>query len=266
MTQPAVIITGASEGIGLELAKRFAASGHVAFVLIARSADGLAALANVLCSDYRVRVVALALDLTEAGAVDRIEDCLAAEGWHAEVLVNNAGIGLSGVFCDGDPIQLGKVLALNVSVPVALTRRFLPGMRARRKRCVLHMGSLGGYVPGPGQAVYYASKAFLISFSKSVRQELRESGVRMTVVAPGPVDTHFHQKMGADAARYRLFLPQARPAWIARLAVLGLQWDVAVVLPGPLSVVAVLATRLMPNFILARIMGWLLGGGGGGIN
>lgn len=256
---PAVVITGGSEGIGLEIARCFAQRGDQRLLLIARGAARLEAAAQALTTAHDVEVRVLALDLLSPVACEAIAACLADAGWHADVLVNDAGMGLSGPFADVDEKKMAALLRLNVEVPAALMRTFLPGMIARRRGGVLNVASLGGYVPGPGQAVYYASKAALISLTKSVREELIGSGVTMSVVVPGPVSTRFHAKMGADAARYRWWLPQGGAAATARLAVLGFRYGVLVVPNGLFGVVTMLAARLLPNFLLAPAMAWLLG-------
>ena len=259
LTRSAVVVTGASEGIGCEIAWQMAKSGHDAFVLIARSGDLLDKVGQRLQADFGVRVVCLAMDIGEASAADRIGERLADEGWHCEVLVNSAGVGLSGRFCRQPRQALAGLIRLNVEAPVHLMRKFLPEMCERGHGGVINVASLGGYMPGPGQAVYYASKAFLLSFSKAVHQEVWATGVHITAVAPGPVATRFHAKMKADRDRYRWLLVSASPGWVARVAVLGLKWNVAVIVPGPASAFAVIVTRLMPNFLLAPLMGWLLG-------
>ncbi len=122
------------------------------------------------------------------------------------MLVNNAGIGLSGRFDDHSHEEIEALLALNVTALTRLMRHVLPQMRARGRGGVLNIASLGGYVPGPHQAVYYASKAYVISLSEAVASELAGTGVRVAVVAPGPVATGFHAAMGAENARYRAWL------------------------------------------------------------
>jgi hypothetical protein len=256
-TQPFVVITGGSEGIGLALAHRFAARGK-ALLLVARREEVLAAAATELRSRHGARVEVLPLDLVEAGAHRRLEAFLAGLGGHADVLVNNAAIGHAGPFAEADPELLERLVTLNVAVPLRLMRHFLPGMRRRRRGGILNLASLGGYVPGPWQAAYYASKAALISASEAIAAEVHADGVRVTVVAPGPVATAFHARMGAEGALYRRIVPGATAASVARWAVMGHEMGLRVVVPGFLSILGFAACRVLPHGILVPIVAALL--------
>ncbi|MFM1814988.1 MAG: hypothetical protein RLZ98_1683 [Pseudomonadota bacterium] len=258
ITRPAVVITGASEGIGREIARCYAAKNHYALLLIARRQAKLQEAADACRLAGATEVAVQAVDLLEEAAGERIEKRLEELGWHCEILVNNAASGLSGPFLEQPPESISDLLRLNIEVPIALMRRFVPQMRTRGSGGVLNVSSLAGYVPGPWQATYYASKAFLLSFSKSLAEELRTTGVTVTVVAPGPLRTRFHEKMSAGNARYVRYMPLGSPRWVARMATAGLDWGIRVVLPGPVTAALVLATRAMPNFLLAPLMGWLL--------
>lgn len=254
---PYTAVTGGSRGIGFAIAYRFARQGHN-ILLVARDGVALEDAARNLRGGCPVGVATLSLDVARSDAVAVIEATLLALGGHAEVLVNNAGLGYCGDFADASGQELDDLIALNVSAPGRLMLGLLPGMRQRRSGGVVNVASLGGFVPGPYQAAYYASKAYLISLSEAVGAEVRGHGVRVMVVAPGPIATRFHAAMGADSAWYRRFLPQSTPESVARWAVLGYNLGVRVVVPGVLLHVAFAALRLLPHAITVPVMAMML--------
>lgn len=256
-TRPVVVVTGGSEGIGLAIARVFASRGRQ-LLLVARSEPALAAAARDLRARHGVDVDVLVQDLTAADAPAILDACLARLGAHVDILVNNAGTGYCGAFVDMDAARLGALLELNIAAPLQLMRHVLPGMVARRAGGVINVGSLGGHVPGPYQAAYYASKAALVSLSEAVAVEVRRHGVRVTVVSPGPVDTSFHCRMGASGALYLRLIPAASAAGVARWAVLGYELGLSVVFPGFLSTIGALACWIVPHGLLVPIMAVLL--------
>ncbi len=164
----------------------------------------------------------LPLDVTTPDAVAKIEAALAAHGAYADVLVNNAGMGLAGPFHAHPPDDVLRLIDLNVRALSHLTRHFLPGMRVRGRGGILNVASLGGYAPGPNQAVYYASKAYVLSLTEAIAAETAGEGVRVCALAPGPVNTMFHARMGAENAFYRLLRAAGlgavrRPGRLSRL-------------------------------------------------
>ncbi|HXF54016.1 MAG TPA: SDR family oxidoreductase [Hyphomicrobiaceae bacterium] len=260
--KPVALISGASEGIGLALAHRFAAAGHNV-VLVARRAELLEKIAAEIASSYGVEATALPLDLALPDAVERIAAALAERQLYVDVLVNNAGLGLAGPFLDHDPAEIDRLLNVNVKVATALMRRFLPDMCVRGRGGVLNVSSLGGYTPGPYQATYYASRGYLIALTRAVGFETRGQGVRVAVVAPGPVNTRFHSRMGADNSLYRWLIPPGTPEGVARAAVRGFRWGKRVIMPGLLTWPMALAMHLTPAVILVPVMGLLLQQRGG---
>ena len=189
------LVTGASSGIGRELARLHAARGGD-LVLVARRADRLEALAAELQAAHGTRVLAIPLDLTAPGAIEELAKTLESHGLAVDVLVNNAGFGGGGAF-DTRPAGLDAAMVrLNAEVPVALCRRFLPAMRARGRGRVLNVASIVAFAPGPGMAVYAASKAFLLSFSEALSEEMAGSGVTVTAFCPGLTATEFHSAAG----------------------------------------------------------------------
>jgi uncharacterized protein len=255
--RPMVVVTGGSEGIGLALARRFAAAGS-AMMLVARRAEVLERAAAGIRAEFKVDAVAVAADVTAADAIATIEAALAAHGAYADVVVNCAGIGLSGPFHAQPAEDIAHLVAVNVGALTRLTRHFLPGMRQRGRGGILNLGSLGGYAPGPNQAVYYASKAYVLSLTEAIAAEVAGEGVRVCALVPGPVDTAFHARMGAEDAFYRYLVPPASAAAVARAGYLGYVLGLRVMIPGLINPFLALAMRIMPHRILIPIVGWLL--------
>ena len=255
--RPLVIVTGGSEGIGLELARQFALHGHD-LLLIARRPEVLGQVATRIKAETGVDVFVLPLDLTSLGMVEAIDAALASHRAFADVVVNNAGIGLSGPFHDHPPDSVQRLLDLNIAALTRLTRHYLPGMRARGRGGILNVGSLGGYIPGPHQAVYYASKAYVQSLTEAVAAETAGEGVRVCALAPGPVDTRFHERMGAENAFYRTFIPPSSAQAVARAGYRGYRFGWRVTVPGLVNPFLALAMRILPHRIVIPIVGVLL--------
>lgn len=256
--RPCVIVTGASEGIGLALAHRFAAGTRLPIVMIARRPEPLAAAARAVAERNRIEAIPLPLDLTDRDAAERIEAALRERGLHAEILINNAGVGLAGDFAGHEEAAIAALLDLNVRALSLLARRFLPAMIERRRGGIINIASLGGFAPGPYQAAYYASKAYVVSLSRALARETAGTGVHVCVVAPGPVDTQFHARMGADASLYRYLMPAMSADAVARSAWRGWRLGMRVIHPGPLTPLTSMLMRLTPWLLLVPIVGWLL--------
>jgi uncharacterized protein len=254
---PITIVTGGSEGIGQAIARRFAAQKH-SLLLIARSGDRLKETATQLRKDFGADVHTLTLDITSPDAPAEIDAALARAGGYAHILVNNAGIGLSGPFAGHRREEVERLLDLNVKALTVLTHHVLPGMRQRQAGGVINLASLGGYAPGPWQAAYYASKAYVLSFSEAVAAEVAADGVRVCAVAPGPINTAFHERMGAETAWYRRLVPPLRPETVAWWTDRGFALGARVIVPGLINMLMSLALRLVPHRILVPIVGWLL--------
>lgn len=253
---PLVVVTGASEGIGRAIAERFACLGHD-LVLVARGEPALRLAADAIVAAHSVRAIALPLDITQPGAPDRIAEAAHGAGGFVDVLVNNAGFGLSGPFDQAEAGEIAGLLDLNVKAMTLLTHRFLPEMRIRRRGGIINVASLAGYTPGPWQAAYYASKAYVISLSEALAAEVAADNVRVTVVAPGPVETRFHAKMNAEESFYRL-LPAPSARSIAWRAVAGYRCRLRLVVPDVWSLATFPFLRFLPHRLLVPIVGWLL--------
>jgi short-subunit dehydrogenase len=254
---PATVVTGGSRGIGLALARRFAEAGDT-LVLVARTAVPLEAAADAIGRECKVKAVPLVLDVTTPGAPAAIDRCLAENGLYLDRLVNNAGAGLAGPFHAMSAEDIDRLIALNVAALTRLMRHAIAPMRARGRGGILNVSSLGGLAPGPYQSAYYASKAFVISLTEAVAYEVRGEGVRVAVVAPGPVETSFHAGMGAESSLYRSLLPAQTPAAVARSAYRGFMLGRRVIVPGLLPTLGSLALRFLPHAIVVPVVGTLL--------
>lgn len=255
--KPAVAITGGSSGIGLAMAQQFAARGGTVLI-VARDAARLASAARAIAPAANVDW--LALDVTCEDAFARLTAGLQERGLYLDVLVNSAGLGLAGDFDSQDAGAIEALVQLNMAAPTRLMRAALPGMLVRGRGGILNVASLGGYAPGPGQAAYYASKAYLISLTEAVAAEVSGRGVRVTVLAPGPVETQFHARMGAEQARYRWLLPALTPEAVARAGVRGFRLGRRVVVPGIMSKALMIGQRLLPHPVVVPVIKFLLGG------
>jgi uncharacterized protein len=201
-TKKTALVTGASSGLGLELAGLFAADGHDV-VLVARRKPELEALAARLVAERGVAAHVVAEDLADPAAPERLFAELGRRGLEIEFLVNNAGFGARGPFADLDLGRQLDMIQVNVAALTGLTRRLVPGMIARKSGRILNLGSTAGFQPGPGMAVYYATKAFVNSFTEALAFELRGTGVTATLSCPGATDTEFGQV--ANNGKSRLF-------------------------------------------------------------
>jgi short-subunit dehydrogenase len=255
--QPMVVVTGGSEGIGYELARRFASAGnHV--MLVARRSEPLEQAAARIRAELKVEAVAVPADVTAPGATAAIDAALAANGAYADVLVNSAGIGLAGPFHAQPADGVTRLVELNVRALTQLTRHYLPAMRLRGRGGILNLASLGGYTPGPYQAAYYASKAYVISLTEAIAAETAGEGVRICALAPGPVNTLWHERAGAETALYRALVPPASAASVARAGYLGWLLGARVVVPGLINPFLALALKIIPHRIMVPFIAWLL--------
>lgn len=246
------LVTGASGGLGLGLAQELASRGHD-LILTARSAGKLAAAAAEIAKARGVRAQAIEADLAEPAGARALADALAASGAEVEVLVNNAGIGMHGPFAESDEGALLGMLQLNVVSLAQLTRLLLPGMVARRRGRVLNVASTAGFVPGPFMAGYYASKAFVLSLSVALSEELAGTGVTCTALCPGPTRTGFDTAAGITGTRlFRSGWVMDVPA-VARAGVNGLLAGKAVVVPGLRNKLLTTSSGLAPRAITAKI-------------
>jgi uncharacterized protein len=256
VTERVTLITGASAGIGMELARIFAAKGH-RVALTARRADRLNQLAGEIVAAGGAQPIVIACDLEQADACDTIEGALAAACVEVEYLINNAGFGVFGRAVKRDRNDQLGMITVNIRALTDLTLRFADQL-IRNRGGILNLGSIAGFLPGPGMAVYYASKAYVLSFSEAMRRELAPQGVRVTVVCPGPVPTEFQARAGFSPGFDSAIL-NVSPAEVARQGYEGLMANKRAVLPGVLIKLVPFLLRFFPrSFILAAVGGFQL--------
>ncbi|MBI3434139.1 MAG: SDR family oxidoreductase [Proteobacteria bacterium] len=246
-----VLITGASAGIGRALAQEFAVHGHE-LALVARRGDALAALADEIASGGRPRPALIVSDLTVAGAGERIAAELSARGLEPAYVVNNAGFGLLGPAAELDRRDQLAMIDVNVRVLVELSLAFIDAL-ARYRGGIINVASVAGFLPGPGMAVYYASKAFVISFSEALARELAPRGVRVTILCPGPVPTEFQVRAGLPRDYSPKLIGNSAQV-VARAAYAGLMQGRTFVVPGALNRVITMLPRFLPRRVVARAM------------
>lgn len=246
------LITGASTGIGYELARIFAARGYH-LVVVARDEQKLGALAELVTRQHGTKVAVIPQDLSGPSAAEQVAQALARHGLTVDVLVNNAGIGLYGEFASGDWAAQQQLLQLNIMTLAHLTRLLLPSMIARRQGKILNIASTAGFQPGPLMALYYASKAFVLSFSEAIANELAGSGVTVTALCPGPTTTEFQRRAGVEHTR----LMSGRIMDAKRVAQAGfdeLMAGKAIVVPGFRNRLLVWLLRLVPRSFAVRVV------------
>jgi short-subunit dehydrogenase len=251
VTERVTLITGASAGIGAELARIFAAKGH-RVALVARRTDRLTALASEITAAGGAAPVIIPCDLKQPDCGDRIAEALAANGVEVDYVVNNAGFGLFGRAVQRDRADQLDMIAVNIRALTDLSLRFSEQL-IRNRGGILNIGSIAGFLPGPGMAVYYASKAYVLSFSEALRAELAPHGVRVTVVCPGPVPSEFQARAGFKPGFDSVVL-NVLPAAVAQQAYNGLMANQRAVLPGFGIKIVPFLLRLFPRgFILGAV-------------
>jgi uncharacterized protein len=248
VTELVTLITGASAGIGTELARIFAAKGH-RVVLVARRADRLTKLADEIAASGAAAPIVIPCDLEQPDAGDKIAAALATEGAEVEYVVNNAGFGLFGNAIEIDRAEQLGMIAVNIRAMTDLSLRFSDHL-IRHRGGILNVGSIAGFLPGPGMAVYYASKAYVLSFSEALRGELAPRGVRVTTLCPGPVPSEFQVRAGFEPGFDSAIL-NVSAADVAKAGYRGLMANKRAVLPGFGIKIVPLLLRLFPRgFIL----------------
>ena len=242
--RPITLLTGASAGIGTALAHEFASHGHE-LVLVARREQRLNAVADAIAASNRPRPLLLAIDLQSADAGARIAAALAEQGLEPNFVVNNAGFGLVGLAADLDITEQRDMIDVNISALTDLSLRFVPSLE-RHKGGILNVASVAGFMPGPRSAVYYASKAYVLSFTEALHQELAPRGIRVTALCPGPVPTEFQARAGVPGARGPKLLTRSAEE-VARDGYRGFMDGHRVVVPGFGNRLLTVASRLVPR-------------------
>lgn len=249
MARPVTLVTGASAGLGAEFARQCAARGDE-LVLVARRRERLDALAAEIGGAHVVPA-----DLSAPGASARLIAEVEATGFSVSRLINNAGFGLIGRFAALPAARQREMIDLNVAALVDLCRLVLPGMIARRDGGILNVASTAAFQAGPGMAVYFATKAFVLSFTEALHQEAQGTGVKVSALCPGPTATEFGAVAGMTGERFDRFSGNARSVVAAGLK--GLERNRAVVVPGLLNKVTAQSNRIIPRAAMRRIVAGL---------
>ncbi len=243
-----VLITGASTGIGKELALRFARQGHH-LVLVARSAGRLSSLSEYISKQYPVQVVTIPKDLSASGAPEEIFNLLLEQNIRLDVLINNAGAGQCGLFESIGQEKNEQMIDLNICALTALTNHAVHHMRRHGGGKILNVASTGSYQPGPYIAVYYATKAYVLSFTQALRREFKGSGITVSALCPGSTATEFSRRAGKADIKGAM-----SPQKVADQAYKGLYKGKAVIIPGFMNKVFVVLSKLLPGSLSASIV------------
>ncbi len=251
--QSVCLITGASAGIGAALARVFAQNGHT-LVLTARREAQLLALADEIASRGYTRPHVIAADLGQPDGPSRLAEALGAAGLEPSVLVNNAGFGMLGEAPDIDRDAQLAIVNLNIRALTDLSLRWLEPIR-RHRGGILNVASIASFIPGPGMAVYHASKAFVLSFSEAMHEELKADGVKVCALCPGPVDTEFNDRAGVPHGYFPAFLNRSAER-VARDGYQGFMAGHRVVVPGKPNRIFTLLPRLLPRGLMLAMVDW----------
>lgn len=251
--RPWAVITGASGGIGLDLARGLAARGHNLF-LVARSAARLRAVADELAAAHGVTTAVHVADLADPAAPAALCAALDAAGIAPEVLVNNAGVGAYGPFLDAPLAETMAMIQLNVAALTELTGRLVPGMVRRGHGRVLQVASTAAFQPGPLLAVYYATKAYVLSFSEALGNELAGTGVTVTTLCPGPTRTDFQARAKLSGARLLRGPLMMDAAAVAEAGLEGMWAGRAVVIPGLVNKLTAATPRFVPRGLMTALV------------
>jgi short-subunit dehydrogenase len=252
LTRPVALVTGASSGIGLELATLLARDGHD-LVLVARRRDRLENIGEGLREEFGATATVLARDLSDPESPRAMAQEVESRGLPIEVLVNNAGLGVYGLFAQTPLEKERAMIQVNVVAVTELTKRLLPGMLERRRGRILNVASTASFQPGPLMAVYYATKAYVLSFSEALSNETAGTGVTVTALCPGPTITEFQKEAGIEAT-HLFHSPLVLDAKAVALAgYRGMQRGVRVVVPGLGNKLLVSGVRFTPRRLVTAI-------------
>ncbi len=252
-----VLITGASKGIGKELAYVFAKNGY-SLLLIARNLSELEQLQKELKDKYQCESKILSVDLAKTDSVDVIINTFKNEISKLDVLVNNAGFGFVNKFADMPIADINGMIDVNVKVLTDLTYRVLPFMLARKSGKILNVASTAAFMPGPYMAVYYATKAYVFSFSQAIREEYRKDGITISTLCPGPTKTPFIKRAGLDDTYlFKGNFPVMTAQKVASIAFKGLMKKKRVIIPGIMNKASVISILFMPTLWVTKLTGML---------
>ena len=250
--RPVTVITGASAGIGVELARVFARHGH-ALALVARREDRLRALADEIAAIGPRRPIVIVADLSAPGAAQKIAEELRAHGAEPQYVVNNAAFGLVGLAGSRDHDETLQMIDLNVRTLTELSLAFVDSL-ARHRGGILNVGSMAGFLPGPGMAVYYATKAYVLSFTEALHSELAPRGIKVAVLCPGPVPTEFAERAGLKGGSLAPNILTQSAEYVAEAGYRGLMEGHRTIVPGLLNRLLTILIRLIPRRYLLAVV------------
>jgi uncharacterized protein len=249
---PIAVITGASTGLGREFARLCARDGYD-IVLIARSRPQLEALAAEIQQDTSRTARVIEKDLSIPDAAREVFDELTSAGLNVELLINNAGFGLVGRFWELDEEQQMRMVQLNVGALTHLTRLFLPGFVQRRRGQILNIASTAAFQPGPLMAVYYATKAYVVSFSEAMHNEVRDYGITITALCPGPTKTEFDKRAGGTNTKLLKGRNVMDANAVAQIGLAAVRAGKPLVIAGRINAVMAFLTRFAPRQFAASM-------------
>lgn len=244
-----VLITGASTGIGYELTRLFAKNGYN-LVVVARNKEKLNELKKELSEKYRIKVMVVIKDLSQPTEANELYKEVSAAGIEIDILVNNAAIGNGGLFHQTDIDKDVEMIGLNITLLTTLTKLFLDKMIMKRSGRILNVASTGAYLPGPCIAVYYATKAYVLSFSEAITSELKDYGISVSTLCPGATATEFAKRAGKQDFKNAMAAKQ-----VAKIAYNGLMKNKRIIIPGEANKIGVMLSKIIPRAISANIIG-----------
>jgi uncharacterized protein len=252
------LITGASKGIGKAMAYRLAKLKYN-LLLIARSDKELRELSEILSSAFGIKVSYLSIDLSEKHAAQKIHDWTTENDFGVSILINNAGYAQFGTFTELSLQDQLQMIQVNNLAVVELTHLFLPSLIKNSKGYILNVASTAAYQAVPKMALYAASKAFMVTFTRGLRYELKRNGISVTCLSPGPVDTNFIERAGMNSIKSTAAKFEMTPEVVAKIAIEGMFKGKSEIVPGFLNIISVLSTRFLPKIALEKIAAGIYG-------
>jgi short-subunit dehydrogenase len=247
------LITGASGGIGHDLAMLAAGEGKN-LVLAARSADKLDQLAEKIRKNTKAEIISISVDLSEESGVKKLISEISTKNIQIDTLINNAGFGDFGDFANADLSKNMEMIRLNISALTQLNHFALQGMLKAGNGKIMNVASTAAFMPGPGMAVYYASKAYVLSFSEALTRELKGTGVTVTTLCPGPTDTDFASSAGLGKSLMHRMLPPATSMAVAKAGYKAMMKGKAIEIPGFMNKMSSLTPRFTPRSVVRNLI------------
>lgn len=251
-----IVITGASGGIGRELSEIYAKKGHDLF-LISRDERKLERVKETLEEDYGIRVGYFPIDLAKPGSANIVFEEMQTRGLQVDLLINNAGFGLAGRFEENDHQREVDMINLNITTLMELSKMVLHQMKKRSSGHIVNIASVAAFLPGPYMAVYYATKAFVLSFTEALSEELKGSGVFVTAICPGPTISGFQKEAEMESLKVLRFSNVMTSEKVAQLAVKGIEKKKVIVVTGLMNKLIVQLPRISPRAFVRKVVGSL---------